>query len=243
MTTPHKLEIAHSSQADETSGLAVAGLLAPAEPLAGRPQPLGANAGLAPWRLWPDTGGTRYTLEPQDVGATIRADTDHGIASLYLERDLDLERTPYLYFRWKTTRHYVGLDERRIGDFDFPLRVSVLHRSGIGNWSTRSISYAVASGRSPGEHFVHPRNSRVVLVVIANRASREDTWHSVAVDVRADFDRHLELRTGRAHGLAITVDNDSAGQSTTTWIADLALATGPRLAGTRVSCIRLPPFG
>lgn len=185
------------------------------------------GAGLAPWRLWPSGDGTRYTLEEVDADATIRADTNDGITSLYLERRLDLEHMPYLCFRWKTRRHFVGLDERRIEDFDFPLRISVLFQAGMGKWSVRSVSYVVASGRRIGERFPHPGNSRTRLVVVGNRGSEPGRWHRVAVDVRKDFERDLGLRISQAHGLAITVDNDSAGQHTTTWVTDLLLASTP----------------
>lgn len=181
--------------------------------------------GFGAWKERRIEGRTSYRIDGAEQPAAIRADTLGGASALVLERRFDLARTPYLHWSWKTRGYFRDLDERRLEQMDFPLRVNASVSTGFGFWNVWTLSYVVAGNLAVGEAFAHPRNDRTVMVVVANRRAPTHTWHHQRVDLRRDFSRYLDIEVDHVDALSILVDNDSAGQDTTTWIRGLVLSS------------------
>ncbi len=196
----------------------------PAEAMrAGESLPLDTDR-LGEWTERRIDGQTRYGIDRTERPPAIRADTLGGASALVLERRIDLHRTPHLQWWWKTRRFYRGLDERRLDEMDFPLRISASLSTGFGFWNVWTLSYVVAGELAVGDAFAHPNNDRTMMVVIANARAAPNAWHRQKVNLRADFARHLGLDVDHVDALSILVDNDSAGQATTTWVRGLELS-------------------
>ncbi len=179
---------------------------------------------LGAWSVRRLNGWTEYSVDRSAGIPAVRAETMGGAAAMVLKRRIALVEHPVLTWSWKTKRHYRDLDERRLAQLDFPLRISASVSRGFGYWNAHTLSYVVASNRPVGEVYRHPDNEKTVIVVIANRGAAPGAWHRQRVNLREDFGRYLGLDVNHVDALSILVDNDSAGQDTTTWVRGLSLS-------------------
>lgn len=208
-----------------TSRLIVSGLLLGAWSLSSWAS--GPNFSAEQINDWPTrafSGETLYRVVTHDGQQVLQA-RSHGQASAkYLEREIDLERTPYLHWCWRVSGTHAGLDETTQAGDDYPARVYVARKTGLLPWQVQSVNYVWASNQPQGSDWPNAFTSRAHLLALRSGNSQVDEWVAEVRDVRADFRRLFGEGVTHIDGLALMSDGDNAGVDATAWFSHLGFS-------------------
>ncbi len=178
-----------------------------------------APVDLETWAERSFAGETTYSRVSARAAGTdhgaLRADCSGGTASgRLLEREVDLDRTPILEWRWRVESIYEGLDERtREGD-DYPARIYVIAQRWPA-FRSRAINYVWSSSEPVDASWPNAFADAFVMVAAQTGEERVGDWVTQQRDVRDDFRRLHGFDPETIDVLAIMTDCDNAGQSAT----------------------------
>lgn len=90
---------------------------------------------------WPTRsfeGETGYRVVEREGTPLLQASAQKQASAKYLEREIDLGKTPYLHWCWQVSGIYKGLDETQKSGDDYPARVYVARKTGLLPWQVES---------------------------------------------------------------------------------------------------------
>ena len=176
---------------------------------------------------WPTRsfeGETEYRLVEHDGTQVLQARARQQASAKYLEKEVDLNRTPYLHWCWQVSGIHVGLDETTKAGDDFPARVYVVKKTGILPWQVQSVNYVWASSQPEGTNWPNAFTSRAQQLALQSGESRVGEWVAEIRDVREDFEALFGVTANRISGVALMSDGDNAGVDATAWFTHLGFS-------------------
>lgn len=173
--------------------------------------------GLSAWKEQVFNASTRY--EPvKDGGSTVlRATSRQSASALYRRVEVDLDKTPYLNWRWKVEDTLGELDEQmKVGD-DFAARIYVVVSPMPFRLKPRSLNYVWANNTPAGGHWQSPYSPNVVLVALQSGNARAGQWVSEKRHVREDLKRYFGEDIRYVEAIAIMTDTDNSQSAVTAY--------------------------
>ena len=182
------------------------------------------NGDISGWEAKVFKGETSYETVRQDV-AQWRA-TSRGTASgLYLQRRIDLDKTPILRWSWRVDATLGDLDERtRAGD-DYSARVYVIRSHPVFLWRTRAVNYVWASTMAAGETWPNAYTDSSRNVAVRSGDALAGQWVEERRDVRADFRELFGKSVRYVDAVAIMTDTDNTGGTAVAYYGDIAFTS------------------
>ena len=176
---------------------------------------------LAGWEEREFEGRTRYGIvdDPDGTGRVLAATSAGAASALYLERKIDLAKTPILAWRWRVESPLPISDERVKRGDDFAARVYVVSR-GFGLLRRPLAITYVWANEPVGSAWPNPFTGRAVMVVVDSGSGGQ--WRHHERDVREDFLRYHGKDVKRLAGVAIMTDTDNSGTAGRAWYGDLS---------------------
>ncbi len=170
-------------------------------------------------------GKTSYTLIPDPapgIKRTVLKATSHATASgLFRKRRIDLEKTPWIHWSWKTKQLFSNIDENEKHGDDFVARLYIVIDGGIFFWNSRALNYVWSSSHQTGETWPNPYTSRATMLAVESGASRLNQWRYYKHNVREDFRQLIGKDIRYIDAIAIMTDSDNHGQKATTYFGDI----------------------
>lgn len=186
---------------------------------------LGAQAPLAlqDWDLRSFAGNTDYRMVTLDGSSVLQAVTQDSASALYQERRIDLRRTPYLHWRWRTDSGApAGADENTKPGDDYPARVYVVRSGGLAFWRTKALNYVWSRQHPVGSRWSNPfAGDNVQMWALNSGAQNQEQWQHHVRDVRADWLAAFGEEIDSLDGLALMTDMDNGGGRARSWYADI----------------------
>lgn len=177
-----------------------------------------APAEILEWETHSFNGTTEYRLAERDGEPAVHARCNGGTGSGYvLQREIDLEATPIMEWRWRVDAVYEGLDHRSKEGDDYPARIYVVDRHGVLRWRTRAINYVWANSQPEGSDWPNPFTDRAHMVAVASGVPEDKGFRSQRRNLRKDFQHFHGRELGSVNVVAIMTDCDNAGQSAEAW--------------------------
>lgn len=178
-------------------------------------------ADIVDWREQRFAGRTDYALATSPPGApghaAVRADCRDATASgRLLEREVNLDETPVLAWRWRVASVYSGLDETAKDGDDYPARVYVVARR-WPNFRSRAINYVWSGSQPAGATWENAFASQFMMVAVRSGEGQAGEWLSERRNVAEDFRRLHDLDVDTVDVVAIMTDCDNAGGTTAAW--------------------------
>lgn len=170
-------------------------------------------------------GHTSYSIVQRDGVPVLEAHANGQASAKYLEREIDLERTPWLKWCWQVSGVHAQLDETtRQGD-DYPARVYVAQRTGLLPWQVESVNYVWSSNQPVGTRWPNAFTDKAQLLAVESGGERVGQWVSVVRDVRADFRELFGSDPASIDGIALMTDGDNAGVDARAWFSRLVFSS------------------
>ncbi|MBR2514598.1 MAG: DUF3047 domain-containing protein [Halomonas sp.] len=177
---------------------------------------------------WPTRsfeGETRYAVVEKSGRRVLEAESQGQASARYLEREIDLNETPYLQWCWQVSNTYPGLDETTKAGDDYPARVYVAHKTGFLPWQVESVNYVWASTQPQGATWPNAFTQRAQLIALQSGENRVGDWVAEVRDVRADFAALFGSNPSKIDGIALMSDGDNAGVNATAWFTHLGFSS------------------
>lgn len=198
-------------------------LLASSLPLAAADLSFSPEAIMA-WPTRSFEGETEYRLVDRDDTRVLQARSRGKASAKYLEKEVDLARTPYLHWCWQVSGVHHGLDETTRGGDDYPARIYVVRKTGILPWQVQSVNYVWASSQPKGSDWPNAFTSRAHLLALQSGESRVGEWVAEVRNVGEDFETLFGERADRLDGVALMSDGDNADVDATAWFSNLGFS-------------------
>ncbi|MGC3874000.1 DUF3047 domain-containing protein [Halomonas sp. GXIMD04776] len=176
---------------------------------------------IADWPTRSFEGETRYSLVTQAGQQVLQAEANGRASAKYLEREIDLTKTPYLSWCWKVGSVYPGLDETTKAGDDYPARVYVANKTGILPWQVQAVNYVWSNNQTVGTHWVNAFTDRARLLALQSGRQNAGRWVAEVRDVREDFSKLFGSSPKEVDGVALMSDGDNAGGNATAWFSGL----------------------
>ncbi|HET8791282.1 MAG TPA: DUF3047 domain-containing protein, partial [Modicisalibacter sp.] len=133
-------------------------------------------AQIAAWPTRSFKGETQYSLVTQSGQQVLKARAAGQASAKYLEREIDLTKTPYLSWCWKVSGVYDGLDETTKTGDDYPARVYVVDKTGLLPWQVEVVNYVWSSNRPVGSQWVNAFTDRAELLALQSGDAKAGQW-------------------------------------------------------------------
>ncbi|PWW33835.1 hypothetical protein DFO74_12331 [Chromohalobacter israelensis] len=182
---------------------------------------------MAAWETRSFEGQTRYAVVSDNGVEVLEANARGQASAKYLEREVDLDETPYLHWCWKVDARYSGLDERtRAGD-DYPARLYVARKTGLLPWQVQSVNYVWSSNQAVGARWPNAFTDRAMLLALQGEQSAVGEWRAEVRDVSADYQALFGEDVSEIDGVALMSDGDNAGGNGTAWYYGVGFSDSP----------------
>jgi hypothetical protein len=172
---------------------------------------------------------TEYRGVLVDGERVVRARADDSASALYQRRNIDLNRTPYLQWRWRIERTLGSeVNERSHDGDDFAARVYVVRNGGLTFWRARVLNYVWSNSQPVGTRWTSPL-AGIDTQMIAVDAGDElaGHWQLHSRDIRADWFAAFGEELDRIDAVAIMTDTDNTGAALQAWYADILFSAQP----------------
>ena len=183
------------------------------------------NGDISGWEEKVFKGETSYETVRQGGRIVVRA-TSRGTASgLYLQRRIDLDKTPILRWSWRVDATLGDIDERtRAGD-DYSARVYVIRSHPVFLWRTRAVNYVWASTMTAGATWPNAYTDSSRHVAVRSGDALAGRWVEERRDVRADFRELFGKSVRYLDAVAIMTDTDNTGGAAVAYYGDIAFTS------------------
>lgn len=164
---------------------------------------------------------TDYRLAPPEESeaghAAIYARCQGGQASaLVVEREISLQDTPILKWRWRVDAIYRDIDETTKSGDDYPARLYVVAER-WPRFRSRVINYVWSSSQAQGQTWENAFAAQFQMVAVRSGQDKLGRWVDERRDVRADFRQLHGIEPESVDALAIMTDCDNTGQQASAW--------------------------
>lgn len=179
---------------------------------------------LKPLSAWSEksfAGNTLYQVLEQDGDTVLKAQSKASASGLFLEKTIDLEKTPYLNWSWRVENTLKNVNEQTKDGDDYPARVYILISGGMLFWRTRALNYVWSSRQAINSHWPNAFTENATMLVVASGEQQLGQWQTVKRNVLADIKQYLGLDTTTIDGIAVMTDTDNSGQQATAYYKNI----------------------
>ena len=156
------------------------------------------------------------------------ADSVRGASGFLRRVKIDLQKTPYLHFRWRVDAAGAGFDEQLKSGDDFAFRIYLVGKTGLVKY--RTLDLVRAHGLPRGTHWRSLYSSMISEIqtfVFADASDALGEWHTETLNIadiwRLSFDRDA----GNIGGVGIMTDGDNSGVEMKARYGDMVFSDSP----------------
>jgi len=175
------------------------------------------------WEEKEFVGKTNYSLvRDGELNQTVlKAESNAGASGLFLEKHIDLNKTPYLNWSWKSVSWFENMDETRRSGDDFVARIYVVVDGGFFFWKTIALNYVWSSSHQKGEKWDNPFTANATMFAVESGKENLEKWQHYKRNIHEDLKRLTGKDEQYIDAIAIMTDTDNAGLSATTYFGDI----------------------
>jgi hypothetical protein len=182
------------------------------------------------WKIKEFSGKTEYEIvnnNGESQNKVLKAISNSGASGLFIEKHIDLEKTPYLHWSWKTDKLYSNLDERQKQGDDFVARIYIVLDGGLFFWKTRALNYVWSSSFTKGQAWPNPFTANATMFAVESGEKNLGKWLHYSRNVQEDLKKLISKEVRYIDGIALMTDSDNAGQQATTYYGDIYFSPTP----------------
>ena len=180
--------------------------------------------GLNEWVEHSFKGNTTYVLTHLDGDRVVKAESRNAASGLFREITVDLEKTPYLSWRWRINNTLGDNNEQSKEGDDYPARIYVVKKGGLLPWRTKAVNYVWSSNQSVGSSWHNPYSNQARMIALRSGQPQSAQWETEKRNVRADFQKLFGEDVTNIDVIALMTDTDNTGGSATAYYSDIVFS-------------------
>ena len=162
------------------------------------------------WEAKVFEGATEYRLVLEDGEQVLRANSQGTASGLFYETEIDLNKTPYLSWRWKITQLPMLDNELKKNGDDFAARIYIVVNDGWTFLSTQAISYVWSAKVPEGQQWPNPFTGKSAVMVSVRQQAAGDTWYTEKRNLKADLKQLFGKDITMVKAIAVMTDTDNS---------------------------------
>ena len=168
-------------------------------------------------------GHTQYTLNVDESKQqhVLQATSAKAASGLFREVRIDLHKTPFLNWSWKTNSSLQGIDETQKSGDDFAARIYVVVDGGYLLWNTIALNYVWSSSHQKGQRWDNPFTSNATMYAIESGKKNLGKWQHYKRNILEDLKNMAGKKTQYIDAIAIMTDTDNSDLKATTYFGDI----------------------
>ena len=166
---------------------------------------------------------TRYQMIKMDNTAVIRADSRAAASGLVKKIRIDLDKYPFINWRWRIGNRLAGVyDERTKTGDDYAARIYIIASGGIAVWNTRALNYVWAK-HAEKEAVWHNAyaGKRAVMTAVRSVEDPVSVWLTEKRNIKKDFETHFKKNIRYIDAVALMSDTDNTKNQVTAFYGDI----------------------
>lgn len=175
-------------------------------------------SGQTDYQIVTDTSTSANTGKAKKI---LKANSNNSASGLFKEQRIDLQKTPYLHWSWKTQHLYSGLNEVKKEGDDFVARIYIVIDGGMFIWKTKALNYVWSSSFKENEFWPNPYTSNAIMFAVESGTKNIGKWVKYKRNVSVDLQKVLGKEVRYIDAIAVMTDSDSSGQQATTYYGDI----------------------
>ncbi len=181
-----------------------------------------SSARLDNWEEEVFKGHTHYKIISLDNNNVLTATSDHSASGLFKKQQINLNKTPYLNWRWRIKNHLPALNEHTKPGDDYVARLYIVVDGGWAFWNTRAINYVWSSSQDHGSIWPNAfAGKNAMMLALRNQHDSSDTWFVEKRNIKQDFQSLFGDTIHTIDAIAIMTDTDNAGGQATSYYGDI----------------------
>lgn len=173
------------------------------------------------WQQKSFKGNTDYQIISLNKQKVLQAKSSHSASSLYKEIRIDLHKTPYLNWSWRTDKNLAITDEQSKPGDDFTARIYLIVKGKWFFWQTKAINYVWANHSPRNEAWANPfAGKNVIMIAVRTHTDLNKHWYTEKRNVLTDFKNHFGDDIRYIDGIAIMTDTDNSASSALSYYAN-----------------------
>lgn len=168
-------------------------------------------------------GKTAYSFVV-DAGSdtkVLQAASANSASGLFFKQRIDLNKTPFLHWSWKTASQFKNTNENTKAGDDFVARIYVVIDGGFFFWKTLALNYVWSSSHQTGEKWDNPYTSHATMFAVESGSTNLGQWVSYTRNVKQDLKALIGQDVQYIDAIAIMTDTDNSGLQATTYFGDI----------------------
>lgn len=181
------------------------------------------------WQHKEFDGTTEYKIVTDSfIGKQVlMAHSNDSASGLFKEERIDLSKTPYLNWSWKTDKLYSTLNEKeKLGD-DFVARIYIVIDGGVLFWKTRALNYVWSSSSEKYLTWENPYTANAMMFAVESGKENLGKWVSYQRNVKDDLQKILGKKVRYIDAIAVMTDSDNSGQEAKSYYGDIYFSAQP----------------
>ena len=166
-------------------------------------------------------GLTTYTLNSNEKGNYLKAETEGKASGLGKKIKIDLLKTPFLNITWKVEKDLSGITENSKKGHDYAARVFVIKKTGTTALSNRAMNYVFSSNNYINENWPSPYTKKSIDYVLSTTKEHKNEWVTVKVNVKDHFKKYHDLDVKELTGVALMTDTDNSKIKATSYYQNI----------------------
>ena len=177
---------------------------------------------LSGWEPREVSGKTGYQLPRVDETMLLRANSQGSASGLFRKIRVDLEKTPFLNWRWRINQHLGVTDETVKSGDDYSARVYVVVDGGILPWRTFAVTYVWSAASGKGQVWANAfAGKNVMMMALRTRQDPTHTWLAEKRNIREDMEHLLGRTVDVIDAVAVMTDTDNHWGRATAFYGDI----------------------
>jgi len=187
---------------------------------------LSDSLALSPFKQWRQkdfVATNAYYFHQENQSSVVQISANKSASGLFLEKDININQTPFLRWSWKINHVLKNIDERSKKGDDFAARVYVITSTGPFPWQKRSLCYVWSNNQAINSTWPNPFTGKVKMIALNSGNNLAGSWQHHQRNIQQDLEHAFNKRYSKIEAIAIMTDADNSQQQATGWYKNIRL--------------------
>ncbi len=166
---------------------------------------------LSHWQSEEFEGRTEYRLVSIDGVRALAATATNSASGRVRKIRIDLDKTPFLHWRWRVEPCQGGGDETSKAGDDYVARLYVIVSGGLRFWRTRALNYVWSCSQPVGSRWDNAFTANAQMWALRSGPAEAGRWLTEVRNVKADLKTVFGEDIRHLDAIAIMTDSDNSG--------------------------------
>ncbi len=181
-----------------------------------------SSGNLDQWENKTFLGNTAYQITQLGKTKVLKAESHSGASGLFKKQRIDLQKTPYLNWRWRIENRLQNINEQSKSGDDYSARVYIVIDGGWAFWKTKAINYVWASNTQKGSVWLNAyAGKNAMMLAIRSKADKTHTWYAEKRNIIKDLKEQFGTNIRYIDAVALMTDTDDSKGNAIAYYGDI----------------------